>query len=235
MGKSTIQDTLYSGADGFDQAQVYIVGAGIPNQGRVQALMTGEFSISAGSAFNMPMAAATLENVSQGINMVKGAIESGSQVIGANVDMGAQIQLKHLSQTENFWTGSERPVFSVELLYISLVRGFDVRTQVLNLYRTVMPTKGGAFGLDFLLKAPLGYDPATRKGLLSIQLGTWFRASAQVMKSVQFTYSQEMVPLNGDKNTEATKFAPLYAKGSITFEPYRDITYSDFAGYFIGG
>lgn len=239
MGRSSIGETLLGNQEGYEQAQVFMSFSGFKNRNlqslRVPALVIGDFSISTGAAWNTPLVSSALESMSQTLNIAKGAAEALAQKAGYNIDFGAQVQLKSLKQTANFWTGSERPVFSLELLYISLYRGFDVRQQVLQMYQTVMPTLGkDVAGLGFLLNAPLGYNPITGAGTFSIQLGTWFRARAQVMKSVQFTYSQEMVPLDGGKGIEPSKFAPLYAKGSITFEPYQDITYGDFKGYFLG-
>lgn len=243
MGKSTISDTLVNGADGYNQAQVFISYLGSKKFGnggsRVQGIMTGDFSIGSGAAWNTPLNSTALESISATLNIGKDAFQAAANKLGYSVDLGSQIQLKSLNQTVNFWTGSERPQFTVELMFISLVRGFDVRDHVLNLFKAVMPNQGKAISvlgsnIDVLLNAPLGYNPLTGAGTFSVQLGTWFRARNQVMKSVNFTFSQEMVPLNGDAGfVNATKFAPLYAKGSITFEPYRDITYSDFAGYFI--
>lgn len=235
MPKSNIQTNLLSDNGDFSQGHVFI---SLPNSGqggeRINALMQGEFTISGGNAFNNPLASTAQESLSEKINIGKAAIESAANLAGKKVNLGSQIQLKTLNQTSLFWTGSQKPTFNLDLLFIALRRGDDVRTQVESLYQTVFPTlgKGGVF-----LRAPLGYNVNGRgeaTGTFAVQLGQWFRATRQVMTNVTFTYSQEMIPLDGDPNgAEPTKFAPLFARGSISFEPFRDITFREFQGYFL--
>jgi hypothetical protein len=247
MAKSDIRTNLLQDNNLFNQGQVFISLPDGQGSRRVQGLLQGEFTISGGNQFNTPLASSSQEGLSQKLNVGKAAIEAvATNVTGQQVSLGSQIQLKTLAQTANFWTGSEKPKFSIDLLFIALRRGDDVRDQVDSLYRTVFPTlgKGGVF-----LQAPYNYsvDGAGRaRGTFAIKLGEWFRATRQVMTNVSFTFSQEMVPLDGGSggggilsigdgviNQEPTKFAPLFARGSIQFEPYRDITYNEFRGYFL--
>lgn len=237
MPKSDIGTNLLTDSAEYSQAQVFI---SMPGQKqnqrgtRLNALFQGEFSISGGNSFNTPLASSGLENLSEKINIGKTVIQSAANQIGANVNVGSQVQLKTLSMTSNYWVGSEKPKFTLDLLFIALKRGDDVRDMVEPLYESVFPTvaKGGIY-----IRAPFGYNVDSQGqaiGTFAVQLGTWFRATKQVMTGVNFTYSKEMIPLDGAVNgTEATKFAPLYARGSIAFEPYRDITFNEFKGYYI--
>ena len=235
MAKSDIRNKLLSDT-GFTQGQVFI---SLPstngNSVRINGLLQGEFNISGGNQWNTPLASAALDSLSEKVNIVKAAIQGGANLLGKKVDLGSQVQLKTLNQTNNFWTGSERPKFNIDLLFIALRRGDDIRDFIEPLYSAVYPSlgRGGIY-----LKAPLGYNVDGRgnpKGTFAIKLGSWFRATKQVMTNVSFTYSQEMIPLDGNPNSgiEPTKFAPLYARGSISFEPYRDITFREFKGYYL--
>lgn len=234
MAKSDIRTNLLQENADFSQGQVQISLPDGQGSRRVQGLLQGEFTISGGNQFNSPLASSAQEGLSQKLNIGKTAIEGvASNLTGKQVSLGPQIQLKTLIQTANFWTGSEKPKFSIDLLFISLRRGDDVREWVDPLYRTVFPTlgKGGLF-----LQAPYNYNVSgngNARGTFALQLGTWFRATRQVMTNVSFTFSQEQVPLDGTPTTEPTQFAPLFARGSIQFEPYRDITYNEFRGYFL--
>lgn len=233
MPKSDIRTNLLSDNPNFSQGQVFI---SLPNGSgsqRIPALLQGEFTVSGGNAFNNPLASSAQANLSEKLNVGKAAIESVANIAGREVNLGSQIQLKTLQQTALFWTGSEKPRFNIDLLFIAMRRGDDVREFVEPLYQTVFPTlgEGGVF-----LRAPFGYSvdgKGNASGTFAVQLGQWFRATRQVMTSVSFTYSQEMVPLNGSPTQEPTQFAPLFARGSISFEPYRDITFREFQGYFL--
>ena len=242
MPKSNIQTNLLSPNPDFTQGHVFIslprgaqtsdLSAGGGRQ--IKALLQGEFTIGGSNQFNTPLASAALESLSEKLNVLKGTVTGLANLAGTSVNLGSQVRLGNLNQTANFWTGSERPTFNIDLLFVALRRSDDVRTQVEPLYQTVFASGSNILSVD----APLGYstDPSGKNatGTFAIQLGSWFRATRQVMTSVSFTYSQEMIPLDGTVNgTEPTKFAPLFARGSISFQPYRDITYKEFQGYFL--
>lgn len=241
MPKSDIQTNLLSDNPQFNQGHVFISLPNGPqnqnlngqNSRRINGLLQGEFNVSGGNQFNTPLASASLESLSEKLNVIKGAGAGLANAAGVDVDLGSQVRLGNLNQTANFWTGSERPTFSIDLLFIALRRGDDVRAQVDPLYQTVFPSGSNVVSIN----APLGYttDPRGRNatGTFAIQLGTWFRATRQVMTNVSFTFSQEMIPLDGSVTQEPTRFAPLFARGSITFQPYRDITFREFQGYFL--
>jgi len=236
MAKSDINNRLVQGSTGFEQAQAFIslpsaTGVGTESS-RIRAVVLGDFTISAGNDFNSPLATSALENLSQKANILKGAVQSGLNKAGVNKDLGGQINFKNQAQTTLFWTGSKKPTFNLDLLFITLSRGYDVREEVLKLYESVFPTKG-LRGLT--LNAPLGYD-GTGRGTFAVQLGTWFRARNLVMTSVNFTFSQSQTIINGipgQPDDANSRFAPLYARGSISFEPFRDIFFNEFKGYFI--
>ena len=82
------------------------------------------------------------------------------------------------------------------------------------------------FNLDsVIMKAPGNYDPLSDspKGLMNLQIGTWFKATKQVLISADFDFSKEV----------AEDGTPLIVSGKLTFEPYRAITHTEMMNYFI--
>jgi len=232
---------------GLEQGQVLL---SLPNsQFRVSAFLQGEFSIAAGNNFNQPLASSALDNISQKVNVAKSVVDTAANFSGRNFNTGAQVSIKPLNTTALTWIGSEKPKFSIDLLFLATRRGEDIRDPIKELYRGVFPTVtgGGVLG-SAILKAPYGFRQTqgglSAKGTVGVQLGRWFRATRQIITNVSFTFSQEMVPLDGTPRSrtgatsdagptvDPTKFAPLFARGSISFEPFRDITYNEFTGYF---
>ena len=118
------------------------------------------------------------------------------------------------------WTGSQKPIFRIQIALVALQDNatYDVVKKSMQAMKCVFPNKKlGVF------EAPLGYNPATGAGLLTLTIGKWFLARQLVMRSANFTYSR--ICLRSGK--------PLYALGEVTLEPYQAITYGEFKSYFI--
>lgn len=98
--------------------------------------------------------------------------------------------------------------------------------------------------------APFGYNPTWENGgelknKCSISIGKWFRATNLIISSIDnIEFSKEVVaPYLGDDSVKRKVEGPtlydndngypLYAKCSITFEPYRPISAKEFSEYFI--
>lgn len=233
-----VQQLLNTEGIDFEQAAVAI---SLPeNAGsfrRLRAIVQSDFSIGGGNSFNTPFESSAQDGLSQTVNVVKTAAGNvsalaGFEDISNKLQSYGQIQLKQVQQTINFWAGSQRPQFNLSLLFISIRVGDDVRDQVQTLYKTVFPSVRRLKGVP-LLSAPLGYNG--QSGTFAIKLGTWFQARNLVMKDVNFTFSRKQTPLDVETiQGTANNFAPLFATGTISFEPFRDITYDEFLDYFTG-
>lgn len=209
-------------------AQVRIA---LPGKGTraFRGYMEGELAISASNSFNTPFQSQALSNLTSKVNVAKNVTES---LINANlsksgtgqVDFGGEINLQNLSHTLMSWNGSQKPQFSLNLLFFALREDDDVRNPVSSLYRTVFPTvRPNTSG--FLLDAPLGYSAKlnaqnrpTSKGTFAIEIGEWFKTNGMVMTNVNFTFSNEKIASG----------APLYAFGSISFEKFRGMLLNEF-------
>lgn len=129
------------------------------------------------------------------------------------------------------WNSSQKPQFALEYKFYNASTAISTSargamTQAKQLQATVLPTKGapaiGRKGTFF--RAPLGYKFLTNKvsGVLSLQIGAWFRATNLLATSTNFTPSIQVMQ-NGQ---------PLFVTGSITLEPFQAITYEEFLAYF---
>jgi len=118
-------------------------------------------------------------------------------------------QAKLLEETFKTWQGSTGPAFSVSLIFVALRKDDDVRDNVSKLLYAVYPSIQLA-----TMTAPLGYTAINRdkaKGVSTVSVGKWFKASNQIITSVDFSFSQECLASG----------RPLYAEGTVSFEPYR--------------
>ena len=131
-----------------------------------------------------------------------------------------QVQTKNQALTRLSWTGSSKPTFALELMFVAIRKGEDPRRQVSAFLEGVYPTEV-TLGM---LGAPWGYSPIKKTGMFAVSIGNWFKATNQVLKSVDFNVSKETIETG----------MPLYASGNISFEPYQDITVSDIKSYFPG-
>ena len=191
----------------------------------VVGFISNELNITASAEHNTPFQSSAQESMTELGNKVQGTLSRfGFEGL-------SPISLKTFAQTVNNWNGSSRPSFTVDMKFIRLRKTpeDDVRIRAKLLYETVMPaTKEFIFAGT--MQPPLNYLPVlgskddikSARGTMTVTIGNWFQASNQVMKNVSFSFSKQVVE-DG---------SPLYAMGSITFEPYRMPTLDEFLGYF---
>lgn len=178
----------------------------------VTAFVTSDFSFGTSSEYNAEWEFEKQKPLAEAFNRLTSVINAG----GADI---AQISLKSLSQTISTWTGTEKPQFNIDLLFVS----YDPNVRPLDRVRDLM---GGIFpeSLGMVLVAPMKYAPGLKSasGIWNIKIGTWFDAPYQILRQVNPTFSKEVTP-DG---------RPLYAKVNVVFEPYRMISYNEFKSYF---
>lgn len=185
----------------------------LPGGVQVVGFIQNDIQISGGNDFNNPF-----ENQAQ--NAINEKLQILQAVAGRFLgDKIRQFTIKTVDQSALFWTGSQIPTFNLQLAFVALREGDDIRDSVEKLYSAVMPTFLDVKATS-TINAPLGYLPRGRvaDGTITAQIGTWFRASRLVITNVDFTFSQETIE-NG---------SPLAAEGSIQLRPFRAISFNEF-------
>lgn len=219
-------DKLISSTD----ANVSVTGPGL----RFRGLMTSNVSIRAGNSFNTLLESSFTESLSQSTNKILNSVKTVGAATGFETLQAIKlppVTLKSLGQSVQFWVGSETPVFTIDVVKIATRPGQDIRSEIIQLYSSVFPEESSQLGstaANLFLRPPLGYTPESfgknATGTIAVQVGTWARFLNHIMKSVNFTFSKE-VTRDGH---------PLYATGTIEFEHFRAIKYSEFKKFFTG-
>lgn len=199
------------------KSQITIVGPGIA----VTAFLISDFTLSGSNEFQSIFELTGQEDLQKKLLLTKSVADK----VGAG-GLVPEIRIKSIEQTELTWMSSELPTYSLQLLFLSVRPGDDVRKDVKALLSAVYPVFKAELKTKVMFP-PLGYkvrDPNGNEavaGTLIISIGSWFRATKQVIRSASFTHSKEVV----DDGT------PLYATGELTFSPYRMISVGDVQGY----
>lgn len=138
-----------------------------------------------------------------------------------------QTRIKSLSETILSYSGTDRPTFSLELVFVSLKSTDDPRAKATMLLEGCMPSKGPVEGF---LYAPWNYGSLAgelakdESGKMVIEIGTWFRAPNQILLSASFQISRETIQTG----------VPLYVIGAIQFKPHMQLYASQMRSYFPG-
>jgi len=205
--------------------------AGLAGGKPLKAFIQSEITISGGNEYNSPFESERQSSLSTLFTKIQTAA-------GKWFDMG-QFNLKSFAQTAMSWTSSQKPTFNMNMTFVALNPEDDVTKDVETIMSAVYPGEArgevdipiaGKFSAG-IMKAPLGYgfgmDIRTGKltkvrGTLAIGVGKWFRARQQIIRTANFTFSKEVIGSG----------KPLFASGSISFEPFRAITYWELKQYF---
>lgn len=184
----------------------------------VSGFVANELNLSGGNTFTSPMEDSAM--VQKGMKVL-GMAKIALAKFGGNA--GGSVASLSRTQSELFYTGSQKPVFNVEAVFITMDAADTNNTALANVNKImelVYPTG------DEILTAPLGYVPSLgggkAKGTISLRIGRWFHARNLVVKDVAFTMSKE-ITANG---------TPLFAVGTITLEPYRIVNHKEYKSWF---
>lgn len=135
------------------------------------------------------------------------------------------IQLKTRLNTISLWTGSQRPPIPIPFTVVRRRMSQPSVTSITSYLISQTFPESTEPALTGFLTAPGGYkitDDGNAEGTWIVSVGNWFRATGLILRSANFTHSKAVV---GDDT-------PLYATGTLTFEPYRAITASEFRAWF---
>ena len=192
----------------------------MPDRVAVVGFTRGPFAINGGNEWNSPDIGAGQAALSKAINGIAGFLNTWFDSNGV-----VQQRIQHPGQTIKSWVGSNRPVFEVPLMFVRIRLTDDVEAETLKLYKGVFGSSVGG-GLTSRFRAPLNYAPAfgraAASGTVTLRIGRWFSASNLIINTVNFNFADS--PTDGGK--------PLWAEGSVSLEPFRAITFSEFRNYF---
>lgn len=180
----------------------------------VVGYVTSQLSFGGAADYNNPLDSGKQQALDQTLTKLQTGFGKASELLGFEKGFIPNISLKTVANSLSVWSSSSKPVFNIQMLIIATKPTDNVLNDVKKLLATVYPTFSGD-GLKAVINPPLGYTAAAagasrgQANTLTIQVGKWFRAPFQIMKSVEHTFSQEVIE-NG---------SPLYATVSFSFEP----------------
>jgi hypothetical protein len=177
-------------------------------------MVSDTFSISGAANYETLME----QNLAQTFVEQKG-MGKGKAV--AAIQKGTQFQFKSLEQSRLSYASSERLQFSMELLFVAIKSTDDPRVQASAFLEGCYPRElAGVFGIT----PPWGYDWKKPSGVMGVKIGKWFSAPNQVLTRAEFNFSKEVVRSG----------CPLYAQGSVSFEPYKQVSSDELLKFFVG-
>lgn len=185
--------------------------------GSIVGFITDDMEVSGEASFNTPFET-TMDKQSTQLNVITTAANSW---FGLKMP---QMQLKSRAQTVNMWVSSKRPSWTFTFIYVALREGESVINNVKFLIGACYPEVGSS--MRSLMSAPNNYAVdlgGSPSGTFLLEYSSWFKAPELVLTNASASMSKEITP-DGE---------PLYAKVSVTLEPYKMISSEDFRGYFI--
>ena len=195
----------------------YLVKIILPNGQIVKGFLESEFGFS-GSAEWSSMSDALGGDASK----LQTATNVGTAAVNsATGGTGSAPVLKTFAQTVLDFVGTNNTDFSVNIKLIALKPDDNLLTEYKKLIPAVFSEENGLG----TMKAPFGYQRSLTKlqaGGCTLAIGTWFRASQLIIKSVAPTFSREIIS-NG---------TPLYVNIAVTLSVFRSPSSEDVMGWF---
>ena len=187
----------------------------------IKGFIMQDFNFGGRNTFNSALEA--IMGASNGIARANAALSGGTAAANyAGSDVASRIITA--GDSVSSWVASDRPAFTLPLLFLAINDGDDPRAIMRDLMAFVYPT-GNPFGV---LTAPLGYVGSfysTGAGCVAVRIGRWFQTPRLfVVKSVDMTVSQRTDPGG----------VPLYVGAVMSFEAQRTLTVDEVQAFFIG-
>lgn len=184
-----------------------------------------DFQVGVSADFSAPFED-FLESTSQLIGKVdvatKGKLAEVAESLGANIESA-----RTRENTTYTWISSERPSFSVPLVFLATDPRQTPQYEAVSLAKLCMPRIQEDSANPTLLR-PAGYRSGGQgsgnapDGTFTLEIGNWFEASGLVLRDAQLSLSAQRTA-NGQ---------PLYAEVQATLEPYRLVSEQEFEQYF---
>lgn len=194
------------------------------NHARFSAVSNTNLSFNMGNSWTtiMELAGGSSDTMIAGAQVVQDLLQKAG-ITSANTKTYVPI---FSEQYIELWKGPSKPNFAIDLVLLNYRKDSDVRNDLLTLYSSVLPG-GSTLKAGTILAAPLGYKASGSKGTVTVEIGTWFRATDLVVETVTSTFSKEVV-----KDASGKYSTPLYATANISFRPRKAITFEEFKKYF---
>lgn len=203
----------------------------IPGKPTVACFLQEGLGFSAGNMYGNAFESEAQNKVSDLYS--KAAPAAGALLDKFGIKIPAQARLQSFEQTTESWSGPSKPHFSIKTTFVATKPTSDVTKDMKTIMAACFPTKGPSG----IIQAPLNYGPKintgsgkslsdvsiSAQGTVSMQIGTWFKATGLIIASAHPKFSAQVI-----KNGK-----PLYCEMEIELLPYRAISYGEFLGYFI--
>lgn len=197
----------------------------LPKCGTVQGFLRSEFTVAGATEYGDPFASQYLEKGNQLVAVGGQILDKGFSAMGKDSKFSSY-RLGNLEDTMASWTKSPKPQFSVSMIFVTIKPEDNITASVTTLLKSVYPTRAlKGFGLA----APMGYhapggkqNPLKIEGTATVQIGKWFRAYGQLIKTVTPIFSKEVTKIG----------KPLYAAVDVSFEPWRLVTNEEVMEFF---
>jgi len=184
----------------------------------IVGFISTDVSLSSGADWQSPM-----DTLGGTLKTIQNLMNVGQSIVNAIVDkigLGGftQTALLAYAMTAVDYMGTNKPTFSLPLIFPAVREVDDPRQKILRLLECVYPSEEGIG--DVIMRAPIGYargraqgalgfdlsEPT--KGYVNVQIGQWAKLEKLVINSVDSTFSKEIVRSSG---------VPLYAKANVSF------------------
>lgn len=184
-----------------------------PSNGVVKGFITSDFTVSGGSDWNDP--SSTSDLLEKG-NRAWSSFTQAANALGTSF---ANQRVVSTMDSVYTWQGSKRPSFTVDLIFVAVREGDDVRDPARRLLAAAYPDRSG-----LSLTAPGGYTTdafgrATNTCILKV--GKWFLSRDLVIEDVTANFSKAILKSG----------LPKHCMLTVSFSPYRVPDKDTMSGY----
>jgi len=211
---------------------------------QVVGFISDDITIGSSADWQSPM-----DVVGGALKTIQSLKNLGESIVNALVDaIGfgaiAQKSLSAYATTVVDYMGTNKPTFSLPLIFVATRPTDDPRVSVLKLLKCVYPSVDQKGSQGLFMRAPLGYARGTwqsghgvlggvarslstpSQGYVSVSIGNWLSFQYLVINDVKATFSKE--------TTRSTPRVPLYARADVSFTFIVTPSYDDVVSWFRG-
>ena len=119
------------------------------------------------------------------------------------------------------WLGSEGPNLDLSILFFCYRPSDNILPTIKLIGESVFPKAVGGS----VQAPPNRYNPHTKRGILSVEVGQWFKAiETYLITNYTANFSQNVNEANG---------TPLYCEVKISMEPWKMLNYHEWQSFFL--
>lgn len=190
----------------------------------IVGFLNGDFGLSGENQFLSALDGAGA-GLQKAFAMVKAVNDETGKLLG-----DINYIIKSEMQTVLQWTGSAKPVFNVPVLFLAWRPDQSVLDPIRTLFLATNPESVGS-GTKITTTAPGKYEAYYNikeknyktSGTSALMVSSWFKANNLVLKGFSMTLSKDVNEYG----------EPLYASGTISFEPFKMLSGKEIASWII--